>query len=501
MAIGIVVVLLSTMLLGGDPWSGSSTHAGSILGKGLGLDVRGHAGSGANLPAAGTGAYLGLRTVASDPLSGGTGVGGPTGPSVGPLGSSPRATAFFRGMTKADHLGTSPLNPQIAVAGSYVMEMVDDHIRITGLTGVVMSSYTTQSALGTPSTDILEYSQLLYDNLSHRWIYSILDVSTNVMYFAVSHTSSPVGSWYFYSYVTYFLGRGAQFMDQSLLGVTKTMVGIGQDIYNVSTTAFLGSICLVLSKSAIESGTFTHQFLAAKQFQVVPARQITTNGSGTDVFYWATTGTLTGSGSLTVYDISGTIGSLTSTSVTWPIMNVGTGGVLPEPDPSAYVEHGTGIVRSVGWASGNLWVAIDTVCTPAGDGSQRSCVRVDAISTGGNSLSQDTDTGVAGDYLYFGALTPLPSGAGYYLIVGVVGNFTYPSIAISGQAPSDPYGSFRGPFLAVGGFSSDYSGDFGVYFGIQIDFAGSAAAPLAWGVSQIDVNGSEWATEIVHFGF
>ena len=172
------------------------------------------------------------------------------------------------------------------------------------------------------------------------------------------------------------------------------------------------------------------------------------------------------------------------------------GGV--QPGTSTLIATGDDRVQSVGWAVSTLWVSYTTACTPSGDSTVRSCIRVDAIHTPTNSMDQDTNTAVAGQYLYYGALTPLRSGVGFLMVFGYSGSLTYPSIGMTGQNSTDSFTTYRGPIPAYAGSFPDLSGRYGDYSGIQMQFSGTKQ--VAWGASEFDTSAG-WATEVISFAF
>lgn len=457
---------------------------------------------------AGHGEFLGVATIAA------TGATAPQGAPSGPAAkvttaaivptTSPQLLSKFSGASQSTSGGFLPPDTQVAQSGIYVFELVNEFGRITSTNGAtVYSTFTTQAFFGTTSTDNVGDIQVFHNGISNRWIVTGDDFTTNVAYFDVSKNASPVGAYWAYSISVLFLNGAAQFMDQPVWGMSKSMYVMSTNQFNTTTPAFYGSILTVLNAAKLNSGHLSYQLFGyTGYFSIHPARAITTNGTGTDVLYLATTGVSAGSTTLTVFEVKGAIGTLTVSTIAFTIANTGTvpGGV--QPGTATLVATGDDRVQSVSWSSvAALWVSFSTACTPAGDATIRSCIRVDAIATATNLLLQDADTGVAGTYLYYGALVALTvaaGGSGYLMVLSFSSTLNYPSIAVSGQNTSDNYATFRGPVPVFSGTSYDTSGRFGDYSGIQLTMSGAKAT--AWGAAEYGTP-TGWATEVVHFAF
>ena len=229
-----------------------------------------------------TGAFLGVRAMplgSTGPTTGSPLTASPL--SAGPLSpvTSPQLLKSFSGSMYSQAGGYSPPDTQVAMNGSYIFELVNEYGKITSTSGTtVYSTFTTQGYFGLTSTDNVGDVQVLYDQLSKRWIFSADDFTTNVEWFAVSQTSSPIGSYYIYNYVAYYT-YAATFMDQPVLGVSKTMLAWDTNQFNSTTYAFSGSLLVVFNKHKLETGTVSGTVLGFSGLWYHPARQIATNGT------------------------------------------------------------------------------------------------------------------------------------------------------------------------------------------------------------------------------
>jgi hypothetical protein len=420
---------------------------------------------------------------------------------AGPV-TSPQLLSSFEGATQLTSGGYLPPDTQIAASGIYVLELTNEFGRVTSMNGsTVYSHFTTQSFFSTNATDSVGDVQALFDPITVHWFVTALDFTTNQVHIGVSKTSSPIGAWWHYFYYTNFAGFPSQSMDQPVVGNSQTMFPVSTNQFNKTSGAFLGSILWVANKHKLEIGTLSYGSISFFGVQSVhPSRDVTTNGSGTDVLYAATTGTPSSSTTLTEYSIVGPSPAFTVTIFTYTIANTGVVPPAVQPGTTTNITTGDDRVQSVSWSGvGALWVAFTTACTPSGP-ITLSCVRVDGISTGANSMFQDTDTAVAGMNLFYGSLVALPTGsAGFLMVLGFSGSLAYPGIAMTGQNGSDPAGTYRGPIPAFVGPSYDTTLHFGDYSGIQLMPGGTK--PTAWAAGEYDTVSAGWATQVIHFAF
>ncbi len=533
LAVAIVGCLLATAgpLQGGLVVATAGIHARSTV-KAGGLDERGHLvapGSfGATARAVGKGGAKGVRSFplgattlppvgAAKTVGGSSGTVQAAGSSAGGAGTaalplattSPAVKSRFTGI--ADD-GFYPPDSQMAVNKTTVLEVVNSELRVTTLTGKLLAGPVTLNAFfSLPTTDsVSDVQALCYSFSGGRFIFTAVDFTTNTGYIAISQANSAVGSCWVYYYGQGFNGY-ANYMDQPVFGFTTQDIGVDTNQYDSTFTTFYGSIGSVFGAAKMMKGTFSFQVgvisTGSSYASVHPARSVTNNGTGSPLLYWATTGGVSGSTSLWVYATFGLPGSVALQSIyVYPIANTGFVPGAPQAGTAALITTDDGRVQSVSWAhtgsGGSLWVTYSTSCIPVGDNTARACVRVDEISTDINYMAQDTDTGVAGYYLFYGALTALPGlGPGYLMIVGFSGPLSYPSVAVTGQFSTDVFGTFRGPTLVFSGVSYDTSQRYGDYSGAQYYFPSGSINPTAWGVTEFDKAPSVWSTEVVHFGF
>src|SRR5207245_10003062 len=115
---------------------------------------------------------------------------------------------------------------------------------------------------------------------------------------------------------------------------------------------------------------------------------------------------------INVYTITGTPpGAVVVTVNTVPISAP---GFPPDADQPGHpadandLNTGDNRMQSVVWQNNLLWTALNSDCTPMGDSTDRSCIRLDQISTataGSPMLLKDFDLGIKGAYVFYGAVS------------------------------------------------------------------------------------------------
>ena len=89
------------------------------------------------------------------------------------------------------------------------------------------------------------------------------------------------------------------------------------------------------------------------------------------------------------------------------------------------------------------------------------------------------------------------NGTGYLMEFGYTGGVTYPSLAVTGQATTDPYGTYRGPIPVFTG--SSYATAASAEIATSTQFLKTTQG-TAWSAGATDTT-SGWQTEIVHYTF
>lgn len=142
-------------------------------------------------------------------------------------------------------------------------------------------------------------------------------------------------------------------------------------------------------------------------------------------------GLIVGSSPMKVDSIS--VSGLPATGITFQsntitVSTVGlTVGQAIQPS-SVSIRTDPGFIFTGVWYQGNLWLDTESSCTPLGDSSARSCIRLIQIDTTLNAKKQDFDFNQTGTYLFRPALS-LDGFGDMVLTYGYSSSTIYPSVA------------------------------------------------------------------------
>ncbi len=322
-------------------------------------------------------------------------------------------------LTAFDALGfvnNTPPDTQVAVGPTRVVEM-------TNVTGqVYMKSGTTDGAsfnlsdfFGAPvnamTTPAYSDPRVMYDPLSGRFFASILifdrcdsrpppkgsgctTSSDSEVDIAVSSGSTP-GGWTVYAAYT---NTSNVLADQPKLGVSNDKV-----VMTWNNNGFSGPYqFLMLQKSdLLAAGTVREFFFSLNNnhFNVIPVMSM--SSTNTEFAVSANQNSST----LTLFAFTGTPAG-NNAAFTTQDFSIGTYSTPPgtmQSGDTRTLDSGVPAVQSAVWDNGVLWASGNDSCQPPGDTQQRACIRLDQLTTSGNTgtLVQDADLGQNGAYLIY----------------------------------------------------------------------------------------------------
>jgi hypothetical protein len=151
----------------------------------------------------------------------------------------------------------------MGVAGpSHLMTMLNSEVRIQDKGGGIISTVSLMSfwTAGTGLAGSPFDPHLVYDALSGRWLATVFadgDSSTSKVFFAISATSNPTGTWSFYGFTA---DTGATtWADYPGFGVNNTWVAITANMFTIaSLPTFVAAKMWVIDKAtALAGGTLT----------------------------------------------------------------------------------------------------------------------------------------------------------------------------------------------------------------------------------------------------
>jgi hypothetical protein len=311
----------------------------------------------------------------------GTGLTGPDkGTTVGftPLGHHPLGNitlgSSFEGLNYNDtSCGCLPPDNSLAVGNgsltggiTYVMEGVNTAIRIADTTGHTYSTEEESTFFSSLGQGAFGDPQIVYDDISNRWIVENFTGSFGGLEFAVSNDANPLHGFSNFQ----FLNLG--FPDFAKVGYNANNIFISFDEFNAYKAEEL-----VIDKASFYSGGFNYAIyslgrLVSENFDVFPARM---HGAAPGNIEWLASetsfdagGTNGGGKSLRIWQATGTnYNSLTFTPTDVPVNNIyGPAKPVDQPGAPGSGDADYSFIVSVDWRNGELVTAHHG--TFAGDG-------------------------------------------------------------------------------------------------------------------------------------
>jgi len=349
----------------------------------------------------------------------------------------------------------SPPDQGLGASDKFVVQMVNLAGTIYSTSGSVrkatfsLSDFWFLPVRGGPIGIGMSDPEVVYDAIVGHWYASIIDTfDVNRVNFAVSATADPTGTWFIYRVIA---NRGPAgeclttcqhtLPDQPYIGYSddKFLITANDFVidFNTGTGPFIGVQVWILNKAEMIAGnrfidlvtndasstltTPTPVTSGNANFAIRPAQHL----SSTPVAYMAencettiavlivgfcaSSTTTTG---INVYAITGAPPG--PVAVTVNTVATSAPGFPPNADQPGHpadandLNTGDNRIQSVVWQNNLLWTALNSDCTVTGDTTDRSCIRLDQISTataGSPLLLQNFDLGIKGAYVFYGAVS------------------------------------------------------------------------------------------------
>ncbi len=289
----------------------------------------------------------------------------------------------------------------VAVGLNHVIETTNAGVQIRDRSGNLMTSMSLPAFFDEPlgvSAD--GDAKVIWDGLHGRWLASEILVdcphSTSGVEVGISRTDDPLGIWDFYIWAV-----GGAIAPSHGFGVSDDKVAFSWDEYSYSggcphwQSSFYGGRLLVVDMTTLlgapTSVTAIGTNLNAQRHGWRPAQGLTAGSDlhlvlgipgagGDDVGYGRVTGTIAaGTLSIGAYDMTA---------------NQGVPHFVEPGRPAAFGAGPNDVLNGrptdALWQRGALWFVASAACTPTGDTTARSCVRVGAIQTSSTpTMAQD----------------------------------------------------------------------------------------------------------------
>jgi len=398
----------------------------------------------------------------------------------------------------------SPPDMGLGASDKFVVQMVNLAGTIYRTSGSVAKSTFSLSDFwflpvrGGPLGIGMSDPQVLFDAGAGRWYASIIDTfDVNRVNFAVSATDDPTGTWFIYRVVAFStLPTHTTLPDQPYIGYSDDKFLITANDFEFdptfTTAAFIGVQYWILNKGEMlagnrfidlvtnTAGSGTPNPLPNTNFAIRPAQHLSSTPTAflaencettaiVAIIGACSTSPSTGAG-INVYTITGTPpGAVVVTVNTVPISAPGFPPNADQPGHPADANDlntGDNRMQSVVWQNNLLWTALNSDCTPMGDSTDRSCIRLDQISTataGSPMLLKDFDLGIKGAYVFYGAVS-LDSSNNLVVVYGESSLSIYPSLEVTGELATAPAGSLGSAQTIAAGSALELSTRYGDYF-------------------------------------
>jgi hypothetical protein len=407
----------------------------------------------------------------------------------------------------------SPPDQGLGASDKFVVQMVNLAGTIYSTSGSVrkatfsLSDFWFLPVRGGPIGIGMSDPEVVYDAIAGHWYASIIDTfDVNRVNFAVSATADPTGTWFIYRVIA---NRGPAgeclttcqhtLPDQPYIGYSddKFLITANDFVieFNTGTGPFIGVQVWILNKAEMIAGnrfidlvtndasstltTPTPVTSGNANFAIRPAQHL----SSTPVAYMAencettvavlivgfcaSSTTTTG---INVYAITGTPPG--PVAVTVNTVATSAPGFPPNADQPGHpadandLNTGDNRIQSVVWQNNLLWTALNSDCTVTGDTTDRSCIRLDQISTataGSPLLLQNFDLGIKGAYVFYGAVS-LDSNNNLVMVYGESSLSIYPSLEVTGELATASAGSLGSAQTIAAGSALELSTRYGDYF-------------------------------------
>jgi hypothetical protein len=391
-----------------------------------------------------------------------------TGVIAGPERLSPPAiTANFAGLSSGDNpFPLVPPDPQLAAGPNHIIEMVNIVGRIYDKNGGVLSTFFLADLFNVPSGYIDFDPKVIYDAASGRFFGAYVSLCDNAfgppcandegrLHFAVSTTSNPLFAWNTYSTVL-----ANDFQDYPGIGLTDDKVTVSYNRFDIdgppgvvspgcfASSGYCGVQTLVVQKSHLVAGIPSPaMFLTpptTSHFTVRPAHSL---GAVTTQFMASSTNT--SSNVLHVWQITGTpaAGNVTVSDAAHPA--IGTLNDPPDaqqPSTSDLIRTNDNRILEAVWRNNRMWATATGACTPVGDFTIRSCVKLIEVNTSNNTIVQDFFFASTGQYLYFPAIRTDCSG-NLHVVYSRSSSSAFAQIRVAGRLSTDPPNTMTGDSL------------------------------------------------------
>src|SRR5712691_9471651 len=330
--------------------------------------------------------------------------------------------------------------------------------------------------------------QVLFDAGANRWYASIIGTYyVNRVYFAVSATDNPLGTWYIYRVMANAgsFASSNTLPDQPYIGYSSDKFLISANDFDVTTGIFLGAQLWVLNKGdMLAVSRFIGTTTNSPDSSHYSVRSVQGLSDGTTAYFvencltvspvvlanlCPTTSATTGGGinvfTITTTPLSGSSTTASFSSAAVPIAQTGFPSNADQPGNSGSLATNDNRILSAVWRNNILWTTLND-----GNCDLPSCGRVDEIPTPvgpTTTATQDFDftlgSGSSAASVFYPSLSA-DSSNNIVIVFGSSSLTSYPSLYVTGQLSTMPHTPLASPLTLAKGTADDLSTRYGDYF-------------------------------------
>ena len=413
----------------------------------------------------------------------------------------------FEGLSDADNtsitgIAALPPDDNLGVGPDHVFQMTNIVGRITNKSGGALSSFSLNSFFNVDSAFDESDPRVIYDAGSGRWLATYLQFSfpmrRSSIILAVSATSDPTGV-----FCRYRLGNPTTetfIQDFPMLGVSDDKVVVSYNGFRFINDSFMGAGYYVVKKDDLSAcaGSLTVSRVApsVNAATIHPAQSLSTTAD----LYMAEV--LPGGTTVRVYRVSGVPGSTLTTATSLVPIRTGTPPVeAPQLGSAVLLDTSDGRIESATWQNSSLWLSGPESCTPTGDVTVRSCLRILEIRTDTMTAYQDITFGAPGQYYYHPALRP-DAFDNLHVVFSSSSSSSDMDVRVTGRAAGDALNTLQAStqLRAGGGAQTASSGRTGDYSGAAVD---PSAPETVWVMGEYTASTglANWGTFVAQLQF
>lgn len=360
-------------------------------------------------------------------------------------------------------LNATPPDTQAAVGGGYILEVVNDEGGVyktdgTAVFGPFSLDHFFPLASGYSYTD----PRVAYDQSTGRWYVTDLEFKAgstfaSQVYIAVSTGSNPdprpVGSW---AYTKVFPDdskpadvalANSELCDQPQMGWSNDKITISCNNFTAGPpVAFVNALTRVLDKADLLAGKtpvayqdLGPQWTSSSIGSISPARSYTDTETHYVVFNQETRPT-NAAGVVSITGRPDSAQGITASETDVAIRVTSMPPSAEEQGTADKIDTGDDRFQGASYRDGLLWTGGNDSCVPSGDTTVRSCLRLVEVATGGMTLMQDFDVGVANTHLFYPGIA-IDTYDDLFVGFSTSSSTTYPSFQYTTQMAGEPAGT------------------------------------------------------------